>query len=461
MKKHITTAQDTIRVSDRIEKTLFEMVCLVLIAIMAHGIIQSLFLYGYTLTSAIETLVIVIFSILYYLSRFRNLFARLRAIMIFMLLASLIFFWFWLSGIQGPTGIGAGVTAVAVIILAPAKWRRALGIVCFVLVATLVLLQQSTDWVRIHPGQYDTLPGDYLVVYLGLILVASYLKSNYDRERATTIAQNEELIALNDELSQTIQEKEQYIRELKSTQEKLIEAEKMASIGRLTAGIAHELNNPLNYVGGNVRPILQNMEEIQSSLDEATLEKNQQQLEEIQMLLKNIRHGSQHAQNIIGNLMKLSPRQQGEYLEKTELHQLLQDTCRLIQNAETELPIKLIIREPVTLLCNPVEVNQVIINLVKNATEAVSGRRKGFVEVTLWQENHNALLEIKDNGVGIRREHLDHIFEPFFSTKAEGAGTGLGLYISYGIVKKHRGEILVESTPKHGTTVLVKLPLLQ
>lgn len=442
---------------DRLEKNLFEIICLMVLAVMIHGFTQGIILYGGSLLTVIEIGIALLVYFFFYLSRYRNQFEALRIPFIILMNMVLIFFWFWLSGLVGPTSIGAlGVGAISVIVV-PSKWRIKVMMLTSVLIIILVFLQISTNWVRLETANYQTLPYDYLVILFALLLIINYLKREFDSERRIVLQQNHELQFLNQELEQTVKEKEKVIKELKSTQKKLIESEKMASIGRLTAGLAHELNNPLNFIGGSVKPIRDDLVEIESTVQNTASKHTRSQFYEIGKLLENIEEGSSRATDIISNLLKISP-QSIDSKNIIDVHDTVKRTCSLVQNAHTEVHISLIIKDPVKVRGNTVEINQVLLNVIKNAVDAVSFQTRGKVIVTVSEKDKNCEIEVRDNGPGVPISNQFQIFEPFFTTKEEGKGTGLGLYISYGILKKHKGNIRLDTKYKKGASFIISLP---
>lgn len=444
----------------RLEKTLFEIICMMVFAVMMHGFLEGIILYGGSVLSIIEITIALIVCLFFYLSRYKKKFERLRLPFIILMNLTLIYFWFWLSGVVGPTGIGAiGIGAIGIIIV-PVKWRLRLLVLSSILILVLVLLQINTNWVRISAESYETLPYDYLVIFFAILLVINYLKAEFDTERRIVLQQNLELQFLNGELEKTVIEKEKAIKELQSTQKKLIESEKMASIGRLTAGLAHELNNPLNFIGGSVKPIKDDLNEIRKNLNNHAGTNTNGQFYEIDKLLENIQEGSSRASDIINNLLKISPRSIDEK-NLIDVHDIVKRTCSLVQNAHSEVQLSLIIKDPVKAIGNTIELNQVLLNVIKNAMDAVSGQLQGRVIVTVAEKNRKCEIVIRDNGPGIPVKNRSHIFEPFFTTKEEGKGTGLGLYITYGILKKHNGDIKLDTTYKNGTSFIITLPTAQ
>lgn len=425
---------------------------------MVHGMIQGVLLDGPNPLSTIEFVVITITGFFFYLSRYRGKFNLVRIPLIFLINIVLVVFWFWLSGYYGSTGIGAAAVGLINILLIQPKWRIRLVLISSGLMILLVVLQVKTDWVSMSPQEYATLPYDYLVLLFGMFLVVVYLKSEFDKERSIAMNQNHELGFLNRELKQSLKEKEKALEALQSTQQKLIESEKMASIGRLTAGLAHELNNPLNFIGGNIHPIKKDFEELKEMVGPGP-EKQQFLFEEINALLENIEQGSSQAYNVIENLLKIDPRAIDDRERYLDLSDIIVRTCALVQRANPQVSIVLDIAPGVIILGSIIEINQVLLNLLKNGIDAIQEVENPEIRVELTHSKKKCKITVSDNGHGIPSSIQNHLFEPFFTTKSEGVGTGLGLYISYGIVKKHGGSIDLESELNKGAKFFIKLPL--
>jgi PAS domain S-box-containing protein len=273
-------------------------------------------------------------------------------------------------------------------------------------------------------------------------------------------------------------EKEQQqilIRKLSDMQGQLLQAEKMASIGLLAAGVAHEINNPLAFISSNfgalerdARDILklisafEGVEGLLPGEARAPVAFMKQDIglddirQDLDALFVESREGLQRVKHIVQNLKDFS-RPGGTEKEMADLEQGLDSTLNVAWN---EIKYKAdVVREYAgvpELYCLPSQINQVFLNLLINAAHAIEGKgtiivRTGYDEKVVW-------VEIEDNGSGIAPAHLDHIFEPFFTTKPVGKGTGLGLSIVYGIVQGHRGTIDVRSEVGRGTTFRVALP---
>ncbi|MDE2925517.1 MAG: ATP-binding protein [Acidobacteriota bacterium] len=277
------------------------------------------------------------------------------------------------------------------------------------------------------------------------------------------------------ELERTGREVRKAYQELKDTQVQLVQSEKMASLGQLVAGIAHEIKNPLNFIYGNtdfLRQYVQKLEEVirfydsHSGLkpdDRETLDSLRRRInydfviEDLDRLMDNFEEGAQRIHAIIGDLRTFSrmdvdktqrvPIQEPLDLALNLLHNEYRDRIRIQKDYGDVPPVE----------CHPGRLSQVFMNVLSNACQAIPGR--GEIRIRTSTDNGEAVIEIEDDGSGIRKEHLGKVFEPFFTTKAVGQGTGLGLSISYGIVQQHQGSIQVESEVGHGTRFCVRLPL--
>jgi len=266
--------------------------------------------------------------------------------------------------------------------------------------------------------------------------------------------------------------------ELKSTQSQLLQQEKMASIGQLAAGVAHEINNPMGFISSNLGSLGKYTERLKTfaaAVDEALASpampaelrerltasrkslKIDFMLEDIPNLLAESVDGADRVRKIVQDLKGFSRVDAAEY-STVDLNQCLESTINIIWN---ELKYKAQLTrefgELPCVTCRPQQLNQVFMNLLQNASHAVEN--EGDIRVRTFNDDGNVFVEIADNGCGIAPEHLTRIFEPFFTTKPVGKGTGLGLSISYDIVKKHGGEISVTSEVGRGTTFRVRIPL--
>jgi two-component system, NtrC family, sensor kinase len=277
-------------------------------------------------------------------------------------------------------------------------------------------------------------------------------------------------------------ELEQAYAQVKETQTQLLQSEKMASIGQLAAGVAHEINNPIGYVHSNLgtlqtyargllslleaydrlaqalpdsmRAAIQPIEEIKARVDYAFLR------QDLPQLVDESREGIERVKKIVVDLRDFSHAGDLDSDEwvPSDVHRGLQSTINIVWN-ELKYKAELIqdFGEVPLIECMPSQLNQVFLNLLVNAGHAIA--EKGTITIRTRLENDEVSISVSDTGCGIPAEHLARIFDPFFTTKVVGKGTGLGLALSYGIVQKHNGRIEVDSAPGLGSTFRVVLPV--
>ncbi len=402
----------------------------------------------------------------YYLSRFKGWHKQLTIPLIIILNAMLVFYWYWLSGVFGPASVGALGVATVSIFLSPINQQKKVFVGFCILLGFLTGSQNYTDWVQISSeslmvaNPYKGIYFDYYMVSVAVIFMFFYLKRSFDHERQLVVDQNVDHEKLNNALQATVSEKEMVIKNLKLTQNQLIESEKMASIGHFTSGIAHELNNPMNFVNGSIKPILMNLGELEMDFSDEAKKRHQENFEEIKLLLKNVEDGTRHISGILNNLLKITPSAQESYPKASiDLLELIKNTYHFVQNASPNTSIYLDAKDQILVTGIPVEFNQMILNLIRNSLDATRDMDNGRIELHLKDLGSHCSILIKDNGVGIPKENHSKIFDPFFTTKDPGEGTGVGLYIVYSLVTKYGGEISMESEESVGTTFLITLPL--
>ena len=294
---------------------------------------------------------------------------------------------------------------------------------------------------------------------------------------------NLSLAAREKELERMLVEVKKSHEELKQAQAQLLQSEKLASIGQLAAGIAHEVNNPLGFLGSNIVILGNYMETFKSllghvrTLQEAVGGRNpdlvSQEAEKIarlgdsldipyfmedaSRLVQGTLTGVDRIKKIMTELKTFSRKDEGTR-QAANLNDIAEGVLSIVWN---EIKYKADLRkeygEVPLVKCNPQQISQVVLNLVLNAVQALEGR--GVIAVRTFTRDGGVCLEVSDTGKGIPPELLDRIFEPFFTTKEQGKGTGLGLSISSDIVQKHKGLIEVASQEHRGTTFTVWLPL--
>ncbi|MGR3310172.1 MAG: ATP-binding protein [Candidatus Brocadiales bacterium] len=293
----------------------------------------------------------------------------------------------------------------------------------------------------------------------------------------------EEFKKMHESVVQANVKLEQSIKELKSTQQQLIQAEKMASVGQLAASVAHEINNPLSYVDNNLgmltkysermeeflekcengKPILEggNITHVKAFFEEVENLKKEIKLDfildEFGEIIKESRSGVEQIKKIVSSLSTFS--HVGEDLPiNADLNKIIEGVLAMLW---VELKYKAEVFKEYgdisEIRCYPQQLGQVFMNLLTNAAHAMED--KGKITIKTYQTENNICVEIKDTGKGIPEDVQSKIFEPFFSTKEPGKGTGLGLTVAYNIIQKHFGKIEVSSKVGKGTTFSVTLPI--
>jgi signal transduction histidine kinase len=265
----------------------------------------------------------------------------------------------------------------------------------------------------------------------------------------------------------------QTLEELKATQVQLIQSEKMASLGELTAGIAHEIQNPLNFVNNFSEVSNELIEEMTEQMEKGNAEEAKAIANEIKMSLEKINLHGKRAEGIVKSMLQHSRTSSGKK-EPTDINVLADEYLRLAyhgmraKDKSFNAAIKTDYDETIGLIkIISQDVGRVILNLITNAFYAVMEKKKlhpeGYeptVTVSTKKIDNKIIVNVKDNGIGIPQKALDKIFQPFFTTKPTGQGTGLGLSLSYDIVTKgHGGELKVETKEGESTGFSVILPV--
>jgi PAS domain S-box-containing protein len=270
---------------------------------------------------------------------------------------------------------------------------------------------------------------------------------------------------------------------LLASQDQLVQSEKLASIGQLAAGVAHEINNPVGFVMSNLRTLGENMNSIQrlldsyqglvdrldqevdfkhrSLMDEITKFKDEEDLdfilEDTHQLLEESLDGTNRIREIVQNLRTFARLDESQ-VKPADLNQGLESTLNIVSN---QLKYKCTVNKKYGIIpdlrCHLGRLNQVFMNLLLNAGHAIED--KGEITIETWSDDEEIHVRISDTGHGISEKNLSKLFDPFFTTKPIGKGTGLGLSVSHGIVQKHGGRIAVASETGKGTSFTVSLPL--
>jgi signal transduction histidine kinase len=273
------------------------------------------------------------------------------------------------------------------------------------------------------------------------------------------------------DLTHEIAERTAAEQELRRNQQQLVQADKMAALGVLVSGVAHEINNPNGLILLNM-PILKDV--CNDAL--AALEQQQNQIElgglsfnrvkdELPLMLDEMQDGARRIKRIVEDLKDFARQDDAALMEPLELNQVTQAAVRLVDRSlrtatnrfEAEYT------EPLPMIRgNSQRIEQVLVNLLLNACQALTDQNRGiFLRTFIDHATHSVGVLVRDEGCGIAPEHLDRLTDPFFTTKRESGGTGLGLSVSTGIVKEHGGSLLFSSPPGQGTTVTLLLPIAQ
>jgi len=263
--------------------------------------------------------------------------------------------------------------------------------------------------------------------------------------------QKEELQVINEDLSEQKEELYATVQKLKEAQNQLIESEKMASLGILTAGVAHEINNPLNFIQGGVVGIETILEENPEYSGNFNFHK------EIEKLLDWIRTGVLRISEIVTSLNHFN-RQNESHKQDCDIH-VIMENCLLILNNQLKFRVEVVknfMSDNLIIRGNEGKLHQLFLNLLSNSAQAIEG--EGKIEISTTYSNGDIVISIKDNGCGISKDNLAKIFDPFFTTKESGKGTGLGLSIAYGIVKDHCGTMEFISEVGKGTEAVIRFP---
>lgn len=260
--------------------------------------------------------------------------------------------------------------------------------------------------------------------------------------------------------------------DLKATQKQLIQSEKMASLGELTAGIAHEIQNPLNFVNNFSEVSTELVDEMNEEIQKGNLEDVQQIAADLKKNLTKINHHGKRAGDIVKGMLQHSRSSSGQK-EPTDINALADEYLRLAyhglraKDKSFNATMHTNFDESIGKIhIIPQDIGRVILNLITNAFYVVDEKKKNepanyepTITVNTQKSGKNILISIKDNGNGIPKNILDKIFQPFFTTKPTGQGTGLGLSLSYDIVKAHGGELKVETKEGEGTEFIIEIPI--
>jgi len=274
------------------------------------------------------------------------------------------------------------------------------------------------------------------------------------------------------ELRQAYKELNTAHQELQQAQQQLLQSEKMASLGRLVAGVAHELNNPISFVFGNIHALKRYgarftsyLEAIHSHADREEIKhlredlKIDSMLSDIDSLIDGTLEGAERVKDIVQDLRRFSSSQRDEK-QWFNLSTVLRTAVQWVVKAERVKPeVSFQIPDELEVNAHEGQIHQILVNLVQNAVDVMEEVKDPRLEVVCYQKDDKAVVEIRDFGSGIPDEDLVRVFDPFFTTKPVGKGTGLGLYISYNIADEHCGSLQVKNHSEGGAVFILTLPL--
>ena len=316
------------------------------------------------------------------------------------------------------------------------------------------------------PFTYDTLQTCLL-----RLQKASELNRRFQEEQKQRLKVEVELDVrkkIQSELESKNEKLEQLTSALKDSQTQLVHSEKMAALGTLTAGIAHEINNPISFIRSNLNVLEQYHETLKTCfsklpLEELELTADEQEkmefiLEDLESLVNESQDGAERIYEIAQNL-KVFSRCNDQEIKSFDINDGIESTLKIAWNElKYHCKIEKHFGNLPMLNCCGGEINQVILNLLINAAHAITN--DGIIRIETREENDFVYIIISDNGCGIPEDRLEQIFNPFYTTKEVGKGTGLGLAIACKIIDKHKGHISVKSEQGKGTEFTIKLPIL-
>ncbi len=295
-----------------------------------------------------------------------------------------------------------------------------------------------------------------------------------------TVHDSTELRGVTRELEAKNIELAEAYTELKTIQTKVLQQEKMASIGQLAAGVAHEINNPMSFISSNLSTLDKYLSKLSGFIDSQSdliksidssgtaapqLDEKRRQLRldyivtDIKDLIKESLEGAERVKGIVQDLKSFSRVEDTDYM-MADINAGLESTIHIVWNEiKYKATLKREYGDMPMVRCNPGQLNQVFMNLLVNAAHAIE--KQGEINVKTWHADGDIFVSISDTGCGIPQDKLSRIFEPFFTTKEVGKGTGLGLSIAYEIAKKHGGRITVSSTVGKGTTFTLQVPVVE
>ncbi len=291
----------------------------------------------------------------------------------------------------------------------------------------------------------------------------------------------EQNIILEQKVEDRTKELNQTLQELKEAQTQLVDSEKMASLGQLTAGVAHEINNPINFVSSNITPLKQDINDLTTIIDKYSeltnsteIEEKLQEIEtlknsldynylkeELQIIINGIENGAKRTTEIVSGLKNFSRMDESD-LQLANINEGINSTLVILKSSLDNIQLEKKLNPLPKIECYPGKLNQVFMNLINNSIQAIEENKsnitKGIITIETLEKEDSILISIADNGIGMNKDTQKKIFDPFFTTKKVGQGTGLGLSIVYTIIQNHQGKIEVQSNINEGCVFTIILP---
>lgn len=255
----------------------------------------------------------------------------------------------------------------------------------------------------------------------------------------------------------------------KTYEQQIQQADKLASLGQLVSGIGHEINNPNQFIRGNIKIIRQAITDMLPIIDRYAEDHPDLKIarlkydffrEHIMTLINDMAHGSQRIKSIVEGLRGFARKDEGLLMDNVDVNTLLEATTRLVKNeVHKHAEISLDLGDDLERFTgNSQKIEQVFVNLIVNAAQAIPDDRKGLIQVSTCMDGGDVVIKVEDNGRGMDEKTQKQIFDPFFTTKRARGGTGLGLAIAFRIIEEHSGSISVKSSPGEGTTFTIRIP---
>jgi signal transduction histidine kinase/ligand-binding sensor domain-containing protein len=364
---------------------------------------------------------------------------------------------------------------------------------CFSQQKEIMINQFAEEYRQYVPKEYAPTSGQGAVsiIYLplqakgksiGVVTVQSFRANAYTDYHLDMLRTLAVYIAIALDNAEAYQNQLKAVDDLKAAQSQLVQAEKMASLGQLTAGIAHEINNPINFIASNVDPLkldLQDIRELMETLKNPSLHTSPEErlsqfmqrykeidylFNEMDLLLSGIEEGATRTKEIVDGLRNFSRLDENEF-KMVNLREGIDSTLKILNNKiKDQIQVHKSYDPHTEAECMPGKINQVFMNILSNAIQAIEDNPTPAEEPAIYiesrREGDHLYVSFRDTGKGMDAATQERIFEPFFTTKEVGKGTGLGLSISFGIVQDHRGAIAVRSEPGEGTTFEIRLPVI-